>query len=43
MPLELGSKIPLILRKRYLNNIIDELLKFCKEEEAFERVIFILF
>lgn len=38
MPLELGSKIPWVLRKRYLNSIIDELLKFCTEDEAYERV-----
>ncbi|XP_050400601.1 RNA exonuclease 1 homolog [Patella vulgata] len=38
VPTEFGSKVPTAIRQRYLNLIIDECLKFIKDEEsAFKR------
>lgn len=37
IPAEYGSKVPCNIRQRYLENFIDECLKFCEnEEEAFQ-------
>ncbi|CAN9500319.1 unnamed protein product [Ophioblennius macclurei] len=34
IPSEFGAKVPTIIRQRYLNNFIDECLKFCPTEGA---------
>lgn len=34
IPSEFGAKVPTIIRQRYLNNFIDECVKFCPSEEA---------
>lgn len=40
MPLGIvaNAKVPLVARKQYLNVFIDEYLKYCAPEEAFEKV-----
>lgn len=38
IPADYSKKIPLAIRTKYLNLLIDELLKFCPEEEAYSRV-----
>lgn len=39
IPAEYGSKVPISVRQRYLNTIIDECLPlYQKEEDAFKRV-----
>ncbi|XP_015785573.1 RNA exonuclease 1 homolog isoform X2 [Tetranychus urticae] len=37
IPNEFGGKIPMAIRTRYLNNFIDELLKFTSEDESYSR------
>ncbi|XP_056133434.1 RNA exonuclease 1 homolog [Lampris incognitus] len=34
IPTEFGAKVPTNIRQRYLNNFIDECVKFCPSEEA---------
>lgn len=39
IPTEFGAKVPTNVRQRYLNNFIDECMKFCPSEDlAFQMV-----
>ncbi|XP_073675165.1 RNA exonuclease 1 homolog [Garra rufa] len=39
IPTEFGAKVPTNVRQRYLNIFIDECLKFCSEQEAFQMAL----